>query len=411
MTRRGGAGREVFRRVIILVLDGVGVGALPDAERYGDTGCDTLGNLARARGGLHLPVLESLGLGAAADVAGLRPEVACGAFGRMRQVSAGKDSTTGHWELAGVVTAEAFPTFPGGFPDAVVEALAAEAGRGLIGNVPASGTEIIERLGAEHLRTGSLILYTSADSVLQLAAHEDVLSREELYDLCRRTRQVLDGMGLAVLRVIARPFRGEQGRYTREGRRDYSLPPAGETVLERIRSAGLPVHGIGKVGDLFCGRGFDSVRTSSGNREGLELLADAVGGEGTGAVLANLLDFDTLYGHRNDTAGFAASLVETDTFLGSVILPRLGRKDLLIVTADHGCDPTLATTDHTREHVPLLVTSGGGVRKADLGLRESFCDVGATVLEALTGEEWRCGRSFLGEIRCRGEKTGAATRA
>lgn len=401
-----------YRRAVIVVLDGVGIGALPDAPLYGDGGADTLGNLARAAGGLSLPVLESLGLGASSSIAGLDPAAGRrGAYGRMAEASAGKDSTTGHWELAGVVTKKPFDTFPGGFPPGIVAAFEEAVGRKVMGNEPASGTEIIERLGGEHLATGRLILYTSADSVFQLAAHETVLTRRELYDVCRRARKLLDGTGRSVLRVIARPFGGPEGAFVRGGRKDFSLPPPEETVFERLQGEGRAVLGIGKVGDLFCGRGFDDIREFSGNTAGLQCLARALDEWREGALLVNLLDFDTLYGHRNDVAGFAAALVETDDFLGREILPRLGGNDLLIITADHGCDPTLASTDHTREYVPLMVTAGGGVEAVDLGLRMSFCDVGATVLEALTGKTWRTGRSFLGDIRSPRDGTLPATRA
>lgn len=393
---------SLYRRVILLVLDGVGIGALPDAASFGDEGADTLGNLAREVGGLSLPAMESLGLGAAASIDGVGASPGNGAFGRMTELSAGKDSTLGHWELAGVVSPHAFPTFPDGFPSGVVREFEKITGRGVLGNRPASGTEIIEELGEEHLRTGDPILYSSADSVFQVAAHAEVVPVPVLLEWCRRSRAMLDEVECGVLRVIARPFRGRHGMFERAGRRDFSLPPPEETVLERLRRQGHPVFGIGKVGDLFCGRGLDSVRSTSGNAEGMRALRQALADRPEGLVIGNLLDFDTLYGHRNDAAGFARALEEFDAFLGGRLLPSLGKKDLLLLTADHGCDPTHAGTDHTREYVPLLAASPSLRGGIDLGVRRSFCDVAATVCEALSGATWRQGRSFLPELAGRG---------
>jgi phosphopentomutase len=385
-------------RIFIVVLDGVGVGALPDASAYGDEGADTLGNLARAVGGLSLPALESLGLGAVAPVAGLRAEARAGAFGKMAEASSGKDSTTGHWELAGLETREPFPTFPRGFPPEVTGPLAEITGRPLLGNRPASGTEIIEELGPGHLETGGAILYTSADSVLQLAAHDSVIEVERLYRFCRRARRLLDGMGLPVLRVIARPFTGDPGSFSRYGRKDFSLPPPGETVFDCLRERRSPTLGIGKVGDLYGGRGFDEVWKTGNNEEGLGAIGRALESWPRGLVLANLIDFDTLYGHRNDAEGFAGSLEQFDSSLGAQILPALSDGDLLIVTADHGCDPTLSSTDHTREYVPLLVGARALKTAVSLGTRETFADVAATVFDLLAGERWPRGRSFRQSI-------------
>lgn len=384
----------------MLVLDGVGIGALPDAGDFGDAGADTLGNLARAAGGLSLPALERLGLGAVAPVAGLRRRAEAGAYGMMAERSAGKDSTIGHWELAGLEIADPFSTFPRGFPSAFVEAFERRIGRSVLGNRPASGTDIIEELGDEHLLTGSPILYTSADSVFQLAAHEAVIDAGSLYGLCLRARELLDEMGLPVLRVIARPYTGEAGAYKRFGRKDFSLPPPGKTVLDSLQELRCPVLGIGKVGDLFCGRGFDEVWTTGGNGEGEEEIARALSKWPRGLILANLIDFDTLYGHRKDIEGFAGALREFDTFLGGRILPALSARDLLMITADHGCDPTLESTDHSREYVPLLVAAQALNRAVPLGMRETFADVAATVFELLAGGSWPVGVSFWPEMAC-----------
>jgi phosphopentomutase len=391
-------GGEAISRIVVLVLDGVGIGALPDAGAFGDEGTDTLGNLARTAGGLSLPALERLGLGAVAPVEGLKRRAEAGAYGMMAERSVGKDSTTGHWELAGLEVTEAFPTFPQGFPPAFVEAFERRIGRSVLGNRPASGTVIIEELGSEHMLTGNPILYTSADSVFQLAAHEAVIGADSLYDLCRRARDLLDEMGLPVLRVIARPYTGEAGAYRRFGRKDFSLPPPGETVLDRLQELQCPVLGIGKVGDLFCGRGFDEVWTTAGNEEGEEKVARALAEWPRGLVLANLMDFDTLYGHRKDIDGFAEALREFDTFLGGRILPALSARDLLVITADHGCDPTRESTDHSREYVPLLVAAQALNRGVPLGKRETFADVAATVFEILVGGSWPRGASFWPEV-------------
>jgi len=384
---------------VIVVLDGVGVGALPDAALYGDEGANTLGNLARAAGGLNMPVLGGLGLGTLTPTEGLARGAVAGACGRMAARSPGKDSTTGHWELAGVEISSPFETFPQGFPPEITAPFEEMAGGPVLGNRPASGTEIIDELGPEHLATGRLILYTSADSVFQVAAHDDVVAVEELYDLCRRTRALLDRLGRPVLRVIARPFNGSPGAFRRFGRRDFSLPPPRPTVLERLQDRGCPVLGIGKVGDLFCGRGFDEVWKTEGNRNGLELLAGALSTWHRGLVLANLIDFDTLYGHRNDAKGFAGALERFDDFLGREILPALGEGDMLIVTADHGCDPTAASTDHSREYVPLIVAAPVLDRAVHLGTRATFGDVAATVWDIFGKDRWPGGTSFWPEIR------------
>jgi len=383
----------VRRRAIILVLDGVGVGAAPDAAAYGDTGSDTLGNLSRAVGGLRLPHLAAVGLGNVAPIQGLPPVVAAeGAWGRMRPASAGKDSTTGHWEIAGVHLSRPFPTYPDGFPPDVIDRFSAAVGRGVIGNVAASGTEIITRLGEEHESTGKLIVYTSADSVFQVAAHEEVVPLEELYSACETARAQLVAPH-DVSRVIARPFVGRPGAYVRTAnRRDYSLAPPEETLLDDLAAAGVPRAGVGKVDDLFAGRSLRARHTTS-NAEGIAAILDWLRGDQGGLLFANLVDFDTLYGHRNDVAGFERALREFDDALPA-IRAELREDDLLFITADHGNDPTTTSTDHARECVPLLAL-GEPVHPVSLGERATFSDLGATVAEWLNVGFRGRGSSFL----------------
>lgn len=385
-------------RTFLIVLDGVGIGALPDADAYGDVGSDTLRHVAEAAGGLHLPTLERLGLGRIHQVPGVRrvvdPRAACG---RMVERSAGKDSTTGHWELAGVVLERPFPTYPDGFPKPVLDRLAERVGRGWIGNVAASGTDIIARLGERHQKSGDLIVYTSADSVFQIAAHEDTVPIPELYAICTTARDVLSGEH-AVGRVIARPFVGDPGGYRRTAnRKDFSLAPPSETVLDRLVTAGWPVITVGKVDDLFAGRGVTEAIHTKDNSEGENALATLARASGRGLVFANLVDFDQSYGHRNDPAGFAAALERFDERLAE-ILGHLRNDEMCIVTADHGNDPTTPGTDHAREYVPLLV-AGPRVRATDLGTRSTFADVAATLAGMFEVPAPRSGTSFLGEVR------------
>ena len=381
------------RRAIILVLDGVGVGAAPDAADYGDADSDTLGNLARARGGLSLPNLAAAGLGNITPVEGVAPTTAAqGAWGKMRPASAGKDSTTGHWEIAGIHLIRPFPTYPNGFPQELLDEYSRATGRGVIGNVAASGTEIIARLGAEHEATGKLIVYTSADSVFQVAAHEAVVPLEELYAACETARAMLVAPH-DVSRVIARPFAGHPGAYVRTtNRRDYALPPPEETLLDDLAAAGVPRAGVGKVDDLFAGRGLRARHTRD-NTEGIEAIMEWLLGEQGGLLFANLVDFDTLYGHRNDAAGFERALREFDDAL-PVIRSALREDDLLFITADHGNDPTTPSTDHAREYVPLLAL-GDPVHPVSVGERETFSDLGATVAEWLNIGFRGRGSSFL----------------
>jgi phosphopentomutase len=385
-------------RVFLIVLDGVGIGALPDAADYGDEGSHTLLHVARAAGGLRLPQLERLGLGRLCDLPGVRPTADPGAArGILAERSKGKDSTTGHWELAGLVLERPFPTYPTGFPSPLLERWCERTGRGWIGNVVASGTEIIERLGAEHQRSGKWIVYTSADSVFQVAAHEDTVPLEELYSACRVAREMLRG-DHGVGRVIARPFEGEPGAYRRTARRrDFSLLPPESTLLDLLGAAGHAVVTVGKVDDLFAGRGVTEAIHTSGNAAGQDALAALVRRGGEGLVFANLVDFDQQYGHRNDPGGFARALESFDERLEE-LLGHLRSDEMCMITADHGNDPTTPGTDHTREFTPLLV-AGPRVRPADLGTRDSFADVGATIAELFDVGPLARGRSFRREVR------------
>lgn len=385
-------------RAVIVVLDGVGVGELPDAEAYGDAGSNTLSNLARAVGGLHLPNLQKLGLGNVVPIEGVSPvREPAAAFGRMAERSAGKDSTTGHWELAGVVTAEPFPLFPRGFPPGLIARVEQLLARKIIGNCVASGTEIIERLGQEHLATGCPIVYTSADSVLQIACHESVLAPADLHRACARIREAAQGPW-RVGRVIARPFAGEPGRFRRtSARRDYSCPPPQGTLLDNCLAAGLEVTGIGKVDDLFARRGFTRMRHSVDNRECVGFILETLAAQPGGLVFANLVQFDMEWGHRNDCRGFARGLADFDSRL-PVLLDALRDDGWLFITADHGNDPTTASTDHSREHVPLLVTGPLCRPGVNLGRRSSFADLGQTCAAILGTQPTPDGRSFLAEI-------------
>lgn len=377
---------KAFDRVFWLVLDSVGIGAMPDAARYGDLGADTLGNTARAVGGLRLPHLGRLGLGNLHRVEGVPPVVALDGFvARLAEASPGKDTTTGHWEMAGVILDKPFATFTDtGFPPGVMEAFGRESGFEWMGNVAASGTEIIERWGEEHQRTGKLIVYTSADSVFQIAAHEETVPLPGLYAACEVARRLLDPYQIA--RVIARPFVGTPGHYQRTyNRRDFSMTPPRPTVLDRVKGAGLPVVGVGKIPDIFAGCGVTESVHTEGNTDGLRRSEDVLRRGEPGLVYTNLVDFDMLYGHRRDIAGYARALEEVDAFLPA-LLDAAGPRCLVMLTADHGCDPTAGwSTDHTREYAPLVawhagIPAGGG---RDLGLRPTFADLGATVAAAL----------------------------
>jgi phosphopentomutase len=380
-------------RVFLIVLDGVGAGELPDAALYGDSGSNTIGNIAKALGGLQLPFLERAGLGKVTTVKGLDPARATGVYGKMAERSAGKDTTTGHWELAGLIIDRPFPVYPDGFPAELLTEFARRAGRGVLGNKAASGTEIIKELGARHQQTGDLIVYTSADSVFQIAAHEATVPVAELYRICETARELLQGEH-AVGRVIARPFLGEPGSYYRtEHRKDFSLKPLAPTVLDRLKAAGLTVFGVGKIEDIFCRQGLTDSNHTHNNRETLAFVSELLDRDFQGLVFANCIDFDMLYGHRNDVAGFAQALRETDAWLAANV-PRLRPGDLLIVTGDHGGDPTTPSTDHSREYVPLLVWGPGLPGNVDLGVRETFADLAATLCYWFSLPPWLVGREF-----------------
>lgn len=384
-----------IRRVILIVLDSVGVGALPDAAAYGDEGSNTLGNTARVVGGLRLPHLGALGLGYTTAVLGVPPAPRPrGAYGRMAEASQGKDTTVGHWELAGVVSPRPLPTYPAGFPAALVEEFERRIGRPVLGNKPASGTEIIAELGAEHVRTGRPIVYTSADSVFQIAAHEEIIPIPELYRICALARELLQGEH-AVGRVIARPFVGTAGAFSRTAnRRDWSLPPPQETVLDRLAAAGYAVQAVGKIEDIFAGRGITMAEHTQDNMHGVEVTLGFMARPEAGLIWANLVDFDMQWGHRNDPTAYARGLEAFDARLPE-LLAAMRPHDLLILTADHGCDPTTPSTDHSREYVPLLVY-GRAVRPGtDLGTRATFADVAATLVEVFRLGNWPVGESFL----------------
>jgi phosphopentomutase len=385
-----------MRRAAIIVLDGVGIGAAHDAEVYGDSGSNTLGNVARAVGGLSVPRLEALGLGHCGKLAGVAPVPTPGAaHGVCEPASPGKDSTTGHWEICGLLLEAPFPTYPRGFPSAVVEEFARLTGRGVLGNKPASGTAVLDEYGAEHRRTGSWIVYTSADSVFQIAAHEETVPLGELYTACATARELLRGEH-GVSRVIARPFVGEPGAWKRTGsRRDFSLPPPGPTLLDRLVERQIPRVGVGKVDDLFAGRGITSIHTET-NSEAYALIEGAMAAMNRGLLLANVIEFDQTWGHRNDVEGFHRGLVELDQRVPR-LLKGVREDDLVIFTADHGNDPTTPSTDHSREIVPLLVF-GPKVRPAALGRRRTFADIGQTVAEFLGVPALSAGTSFLPEV-------------
>lgn len=388
-----------LRRAIVIVLDACGIGEAPDSSRYGDAGSNTIANTAHAVGGLSCPNLERLGLGRLSDIAGVAPLVEPeGCFGVMQEKSAGKDSTTGHWELMGLILDHPFPVYPEGFGPHIIRRFESETGRRAIGNCPASGTEIIQRLGDQHRATGELIVYTSADSVFQVAAHEDTIPVQELYRYCEIARRILQGPD-AVGRVIARPFIGTSGQYTRTPRRrDFSLPPPQPTVLSHLQSAGVRTVGIGKIDDLFAGQGLSETFHTESNDEGMERTIEALRQHEVGLIFTNLVETDMIWGHRNDPRGFASALERFDSQLDEllgVMIPG----DVLFISADHGCDPTTPSTDHSRELVPILCTGPGLARGVDLGRRETFADLAATLAEIWRLDATIPGTSFLRRIR------------
>ena len=385
-----------YDRFILLVLDSVGIGEMPDASRFGDAGSDTLGNLL-AKEEPSLPNLGRLGLGNIRSLPNLPPAPNPeGAFGKAAILSNGKDTTVGHWEIAGLITADPFPTYPEGFPDRIVIPFCAAIGRGVLGNRPASGTEIIKELGAEHIRTGKPIVYTSADSVFQVAAHEEVIPLPELYRICEIARQLLD-VPDRVARVIARPFLGSPGAFRRTGnRKDFAIPPPAPTLLDLLKDRGFPVIGVGKISSIFDDRGLTESLPAHDNAECVNQSINALGMIREGLIFANLVDFDMLWGHRNDAAGYARGLEEFDRRLPD-LRARMEPRDCLIITADHGCDPTTPGTDHTREYVPILACGSrvrGGVC---LGTRETLADMGQTIADSFA-VRLPNGRSFLGDL-------------
>jgi phosphopentomutase len=385
-----------MRRAAIIVLDGVGIGPAPDTDSYGDHGSNTLGNVARAVGGLTLPNLERLGLGCCASLTGVAAVSSPGAaWGVAQPASPGKDSTTGHWELCGVCLARPFPVYPGGFPAPVLDEFSRQTGRGTMGNRAASGTAIIEELGPRHLASGDWIVYTSADSVFQIAAHEEVVPLAELYAACTLARALLSGEH-GVARVIARPFTGVPGALRRTGnRRDFSLPPPGETLLDRLAARGVDRQGVGKVDDLFAGRNLTSRHAPTNPeayREIIALLKEMPGG----LLMANVIEFDQSWGHRNDVTGFERGLRELDEVLPRILEP-IRPEDLIIFTADHGNDPTTPSTDHSREVVPVLAL-GPRIHSVPLGVRRTLADIGQTVAEYLGVAPLASGTSFLGAL-------------
>lgn len=384
-----------FGRVILIVLDSVGIGQMPDAADYGDEGSNTIGNTARAVGGLHLPHLQQLGLGRLTDIQGVKPSEAKGFYGKMMEKSPGKDSTTGHWEIAGLVVKKPFDYFPEGFPRTVIESFETQTKRKVLGNIPASGTEIIKELGEIHIQTGDLIVYTSADSVFQIAAHESIVPVPELYRYCEIARRILDFQGYKVARVIARPFEGDPGRFVRTPRRhDFSLPPDGPMLLDHLTQANIPVVGVGKIYDLYAGVSIPHHVSTIDNMDGVDKTLEMLERFSSPALIfTNLVDFDMKYGHRNDFVQYAKALEAFDKRLPE-IYAAMDDQDLLILTADHGCDPTTVSTDHSREMVPVLGYGEILQPNVDVGTRSTFADLGQTVADIFGVEPVAYGESF-----------------
>ena len=386
-----------MKRVFLIVLDSFGIGAMPDSEKFGDVGVNTLSSCA-STGVLNIPNLISAGLGNIDGVSCLPKVAQTGAVARLTEASMGKDTTIGHWEIAGIVSENPLPTYPHGFPDEVLEPFKEATGRGVLANAPWSGTAVLDAYGEEHMKTGDLIVYTSADSVFQIAAHEDIVPPEQLYEYCRIARKILQGKH-GVGRVIARPFIGTgKGRFQRTANRhDFSLEPPAVTLLDAVKAAGLASIGVGKIHDIFAGRGLTEYVYNKSNADGMNHTTHCAGQDFTGLCFVNLVDFDMVFGHRRNPVGYAQALNEFDAWLGA-FLPTLGEDDLVMITADHGCDPAYtATTDHTREYVPLLIL-GKNVKPVNLGTRESFADIASTVAELLGVRFETPGRSFAGEI-------------
>lgn len=384
----------MINRITILVMDSVGIGALPDSEKFGDIGVNTLGNISKEMGGIKLPNLVKLGLGNIDGIEGVEKALnPMGAFGKSKEASNGKDTTTGHWEIAGLYIEEPFKTYPDGFPEHVISKFEELTGRKVLCNKPASGTEIIEKLGKEHMESGNPIVYTSADSVFQIAAHEDIISLEELYKMCNIARDILKGED-QVARVIARPFIGEPGNFTRTpNRRDYSLDPFGKTVLDNALEGGYDVIAVGKIVDIFNGKGISEDVHTKSNMDGVDKTIEFLKNDSKGIIFTNLVDFDAKFGHRRNAKGYKEALEELDLRIPEII-ESLNDDDLLIITADHGNDPTYKGTDHTREYIPIIVYGKNVKAGVNLGTRETFADIAATVADILVIEKPKYGNSF-----------------
>lgn len=386
-------------RVVLMVMDSVGIGEMPDSPEYGDQGSNTLANISKEIGGLKVPNLAQLGLGNITDIPFVPPAVnPSGNFGKMAEKSKGKDTTNGHWEMMGIILEKAFPTFPEGFPSEFIRDFEEKIDRGVIGNEVASGTEIMQRLGVEHVQTGKPIVYTSADSVFQIAAHEKIIPLDELYRICRIAREMLVG-DMQVSRVIARPFVGEAGSFQRTtNRHDFSVEPTGKTLLDLLVESQQKVFAVGKINDIFAGRGISETVPTKGNMDGITKTIDYLHRDEGGLIFTNLVDFDMVYGHRNNVQGYADALSELDARLPE-ILAAMKDEDMLIISADHGCDPTTSSTDHSREYVPLLVYGKRLKKGIDLGVRSTFADTGATIAEYLGIDSLTHGSSFYSDVK------------
>lgn len=388
-----------INRIIWIVLDSVGMGELPDASRFNDEGSDTIGNTSKAVGGLDIPNLVKLGLG---NIDYIHNVESCsepvGCYGRMAEISNGKDTTIGHWEMTGIYSKEPFPVYPDGFPDYIINDFVKKNNlSGILYNKPASGTEIINKLGNIHVKCGKPIIYTSADSVFQIAAHEDVIPLDRLYEMCQSAREILQGKD-AVARVIARPFIGEKGNYTRtSNRRDFSLRPTRDNILCRVADSGREVIGVGKIEDIFAGVGITKATHTKSNQDGVDVTIDYMKKPSKGIIFTNLVEFDSVWGHRNDYEGYARGLHEFDERLPEII-DAMNEDDVLIITADHGCDPTTPSTDHSREYVPLLVYGKSIKADINLGTRKTYADIAQTIAELWNLEPTSCGTSFLNQI-------------
>ncbi|MNM34361.1 Phosphopentomutase [compost metagenome] len=388
----------MIKRVILIILDSVGMGALPDADKYGDVGADTIGHVAKFNGGLKLPNMESIGLGLIEGIQNInKVSDALGCYGKFYEASNGKDTVTGHWEMVGVKSEIPLPTYPNGFPAEIIKEFEEKTGRKVIGNKPASGTEILDELGEDQLKTGSLIVYTSADSVFQIAAHEDIIPIEELYKYCEIAREMLTGDN-AVARVIARPYLGEPGNFIRtSNRKDYALLPPHATALDKLQEAGVKVMAVGKIEDIFSGKGIYSAVHTKDNMDGVDKTLDYMKTEKEGLIFTNLVDFDMKWGHRNDPKSYGKGLEDFDVRLKE-IMQNMESDDILFITADHGCDPTYPGTDHTREYVPFLAYGEPLKKGYNLGTKVGFFNMGQTICDIFNSEKIINGDSFLGEI-------------